>query len=155
MACAAPAVGEIWLVGEQERSELALVLADVWEHGDDEGLPGRYVSAVLLGRERWWQTSLEMRLLAAESTLGEELLVEWRSQGPVPAASFRLRVGRLSGPGHSLVARALAGDWEEGRFGAPLQSASDPRLAGIRSAEKRLRRLLASACAQARAGACE
>jgi hypothetical protein len=143
---------EFWLGAAGEERLLFLTLEQPSTARDEEDFPGRWVSCVACTSEDWWLTALEMTLDQDESTLGIPLMLEWRTQGPLPESALTRRLGRLSERGVEVVEAALCGRWEERRFGVQLEGPKDARLAGIEASEQRLRRFLRAASATLAAG---
>lgn len=135
------AVGDIWLTGDAFanayaglRRQLVLVVAEREEFNK------RWLSVAPLTTETETATNTDLLLNGDDTSLAVPLAVEFRAQTPLLKEQLTSYLGAATESGRELLAGAVAGTVERGRFGAAVANPLDRRLRRI----EETRRLMAT-----------
>lgn len=125
-------VGDIWLTrGEFDDAYADLPRQIVLVIGEREEFDKRWLSVAPLTTETETATNSDLLLSVDDTTLEVPLAVQFRAQTPLLKEQLASYLGTTTESGRELLAGALAGTLERGRFGAGIASALDRRLRRI------------------------
>lgn len=135
------AVGDIWLTSAEFanayaglRRQLVLVVAEREEFNK------RWLSVAPLSTETETATNTDLLLNSGDTSLGVRLAVQFRAQTPLLKEQLTSCLGAATDSGLELLAGAVAGTVQRGRFGAAIANPLDRRLWRI----EETRRLMAT-----------